>query len=291
MAYSPTVKIKNTAGVLIDPALDSTAATAATNAVAAANNAVIAANNAAAAAVSAATAATAALSATNILLKPTDTLAKVTRIDTITNPVAITGSITASNPNLDVPLSTRLKPADTLAKVSVVDTITNPVVVISQIDTGNNFSASIAVTAATTRTHAMSIRPRLLFNSVVNRGKFNLVNIEILGGLNQVQWELVVGAAFSPVPTWTPDNATFSFMEIATNGTFANLTTGIVSVSGFIPAGTAAHTSISRDVNIGYPIALNVGGAQTAIGTLTLLLTAFTGTSACMVIMNWREVA
>lgn len=73
----------------------------------------------------------------NALLKPANTLAKVSVLDTVTNPV------TVINEYLDVALSTRLKPADTLTKVATVDTITNTVKV-SNTNLDTNLDAKLS---------------------------------------------------------------------------------------------------------------------------------------------------
>jgi hypothetical protein len=107
-------------------------------------------------------------------LAPADTLTKVSTVDTITNPVAVTGTFypvtqpvsgpvtdtqlrasavpvsltTLPNPsNLDAAVSTLLKPADTLTKVGSVDTITNPVAV-----TGTFYPATQPVSGPVTDT-------------------------------------------------------------------------------------------------------------------------------------------
>ncbi len=87
------------------------------------------------------------ISATNLdvalstRLAPGDTLTKVSTIDTVTNPVAVT------NTNLDAALSSLLKPADTLTKVGTLDTITNPVAV-----TGSFYQATQPVSGPLTDT-------------------------------------------------------------------------------------------------------------------------------------------
>lgn len=81
----------------------------------------------------------------------------INEVDTITNPVTVTGTVTvdtsalaketggnldaikAKTDNIDVALSTRLKPADTLAGVTAVGSITNPVAV-----TNANLDAAIS---------------------------------------------------------------------------------------------------------------------------------------------------
>jgi hypothetical protein len=160
-----------------------------------------------------------------------------------------------------------------------------------QLDTGRNFSTNSSVTAASgARTHVLSLRPSITFNGITNRGLFILENIELISGLNAVLWELVIGSAFSVAPTFSAVNSTYSFIDAGTGGTFLNLTTGIVIASGFIASNGTNHISVSKDINVSYPITLDRSGAVRPLGTISLLLTGLAGTSVSQVIMNWREV-
>lgn len=157
---------------------------------------------------------------------------------------------------------------------------------------GRDFSASGSVTAASgARTHILSIRPATTFNGIVNRGLPILESLEILAGANPVQWELVIGAAFTVAPTFAAANATYSFMEFGTGGTFNNLTTGVVILSGFVNSASPSNRgAFSKDLTISYPFTLDRAGAQRPLGTLSLLLTGLGGTSASNATMNWREI-
>jgi len=157
---------------------------------------------------------------------------------------------------------------------------------------GRNFSTNGSVTAAKdTRTQAVSLRPLTTFNGLTNRGLFVLDSIEILSGANQVLWELVIGCNFSPAPSYAAVNSTYSFIEAATGATYSNLTGGLVIQSGFVPTGgTAGKQSVSKDIAMSYPISLDRSGAVRSLGTLTLLLTSYTGTSACSFSINWLEL-
>lgn len=152
-------------------------------------------------------------------------------------------------------------------------------------------TSGIAVNAQTSRTHAISVRPKTTFNGITNRSDFVLTGVDIMSGANQVMWELCIGVGFTIAPTYADANSTYSAFEVGTGGTVPVLTNGIVIESGFVPtAGTAGRVSVSADLSISYPISLNRAGAVRDLGTLTLLLTAFTGASACQCDMHWIEV-
>lgn len=161
-----------------------------------------------------------------------------------------------------------------------------------EIDLGRNFSAQGTVTAGSgARTHALSLRPGLTFNTLATRGLFVPESIEILAGTNAVLWELVIGAAFSLAPAFAAVNASSSFMEAGTGGTFNNLTNGVLIASGFVGTNIGTTRSVfSKDVSVSYPITLDRSGAQRALGTLSLLLTGIGGTSDSRVAINWREI-
>jgi hypothetical protein len=65
------------------------------------------------------------------LKNASDDTRAVVKSDGTNNALVVTQNAVPNPSNLDVALSTRLKAADTLAKVSTVDTITNPVSVVS----------------------------------------------------------------------------------------------------------------------------------------------------------------
>ena len=157
---------------------------------------------------------------------------------------------------------------------------------------GYPFAAEGTVTAASgARTHVLSLRPKTTFNSIPNRSLSQLESIEILGGTNQVLWEICFGVAYSAGPTWADANTTYSAFEVGTGGTYSNLTNGFVAQSGYVQGGSAAgRSNIVSDIANRVPISLNRAGANTDLGTLSILLTAFTGTSVCRVVLNWKEL-
>lgn len=160
------------------------------------------------------------------------------------------------------------------------------------LDVGRDFSTEGVVTAASgTRTHILSLRPAVAFNGIANRGLFVPESVQILAGSNPVKWELVIGAAFTVAPAFAAVNATYSFAEAGTGGSFNNLTNGVVVLGGYVSAGSPAGRDVhSHDLAISYPITLDRAGAQRALGTLSVLVTGIGGTSDCRVSLNWREV-
>lgn len=155
---------------------------------------------------------------------------------------------------------------------------------------GLDFSFSGSVTAGSgARTHAVSIRPKALFNSIENRTRFVLKGVSILAGLNPVKWELVLGQAITGTTTFADANTTYSSTETNTAGTLSG-NPAIVVDSGYVGSSASANESTDKAVHSRYPITLDAAGVARANGTLTLLLTGIGGTSACQYSLNWYEI-
>jgi hypothetical protein len=156
---------------------------------------------------------------------------------------------------------------------------------------GFQFSQEGTVTAASgAQTHILSVRPKTTFNSIANRSKFVLENIEVtVTGANPVKWELVIGQAISGTTTFNDVNATYSGFEYNTAGTISGAP-AIVVAAGYVTATNQSRTNVSSRVDLRYPITLNAAGAVRSLGTLSLIVTGIGGTSATRAIMNWREI-
>jgi len=155
---------------------------------------------------------------------------------------------------------------------------------------GFDFSFSGSVTAASgARTHAVSLRPKTLFNSIDNRAKFVFENIEVLAGNAPVKWEIVLGQAISGTTTFTDVNTTYALIEYNTAGTLSG-NPAIVIASGFVGTGAGSRVSASADIKLRYPITLDAAGNPRILGTFTLLLTGIGGTSACQYAVNWHGI-
>jgi len=153
------------------------------------------------------------------------------------------------------------------------------------------FTTEGTVTAGSgARTHVLSVRPKTTFNSITNRIKFDLDSINILvTGANPVFWELCIGQAISGTTTFGDVNATYSGFEFNTLGTISGSPT-LVIAAGYTQAGGANGGQISRNLISRYPITLDAAGAVRALGTLSLIATGITGTSAMRGSIGWKEI-
>jgi hypothetical protein len=156
-----------------------------------------------------------------------------------------------------------------------------------------SFGASVTgVTATTSRTHAMSLRPVLTFGGFTNRVTFYIADVEVLAGSNAVLWELLIGATFSVVPTWADVNTGSSAFQIGTGGTYSGLVSGGRVISaGFVGTVSGqARVAIPQSICFEYPISLDRSGAVRALGTVTLVLTSLASTSVCATAIDWNEL-
>lgn len=147
------------------------------------------------------------------------------------------------------------------------------------------------VTAASgARTHILSLRPLTTFNSITNRCRVRLDEIEILvTGMNPVYWELCIGATFSVAPTYSSVNATYSASQYSSAvGTLSGA--GLVIQSGYVASSATAKTAVSAKMGNRYPITLDRAGSVRANGTLSLLVTGITGVSATRASFNFTEI-
>ena len=164
-------------------------------------------------------------------------------------------------------------------------------------DSGNTYVPAVVVaipkilqTAASgTRTHVISIRPRLLFNSEVNRSTGVIEGVNILNkSANECFYEICHGAAFTVAPTFADVNTTFSAFEYGTGGTFGNLTNGLIVYSGFLVGnirGAEGGTSFQEFL----PCTLDRAGAHRNLGTWTLLAQGIGGAVDLEVSLRLRE--
>jgi hypothetical protein len=155
---------------------------------------------------------------------------------------------------------------------------------------GRGFSVEGTATAGNaTRVHILSIRPQTTFNSISNRAKFELDSINMLvTGTVPVLWELCIGQAISGTTAFTSVNSTYSGFEFNTAGTISGSPT-IVVANGYCGRDTGA-SAIFKNVTTKYPITLDASGAIRSLGTLSVLVTGTTATSACRCSLNWREI-
>ncbi len=156
---------------------------------------------------------------------------------------------------------------------------------------GYSFVAEGTVTAASgSRTHVLSVRPKTTFNSITNRSRFILEQIDILvTGNNPILWELCLGQAITGTTTFNDANTTYSAAEFNTAGTISGSPT-IVMENGYVASNNATKASTQIKINPKYPITLDAAGLSRLMGTVSVLVTGVGGTSAVRVSLGWREI-
>jgi hypothetical protein len=154
-----------------------------------------------------------------------------------------------------------------------------------------NFSTEGTGTAGNgARAHILSVRPKALFNSIKTRVKFVLDSVDYtVTGANPVKFELVIGQAISGTTTFADVSANYSAFETNTVGTISG-SPDLAWNSSYCPATGSVKSSVAKNISNKYPITLNAAGANRANGTLSVLATGIGGTSACRVVMNWKEI-
>lgn len=157
---------------------------------------------------------------------------------------------------------------------------------------GYEFSTpDTSVTAGSgARTHLLSLRPRTTFNSIVNRSKVALIEVNLLvTGANPVFWELCLGQSFSAGPTWANINATYSANEYGYSGTLSGGSTILVD-SGYIAATASQKSATQMSLTSRYPITLDAAGAVRSLGTIHLIVTGIGGSSATRGTLKVKEI-
>lgn len=148
-----------------------------------------------------------------------------------------------------------------------------------------------SVTAGSgTRTHLVSLRPRTTFNSITNRSKLAMIEIDlIVTGNNPVYCELCLGQTFSVAPTYSDVNTTYSAFEYGTGGTLSG-SPSIVIDSGYVPATASQKGATNMLLTSRYPITLDYAGAVRSLGTITLLVRGLGGTSVTRGVIKFKEI-
>lgn len=148
--------------------------------------------------------------------------------------------------------------------------------------TGLEFAKDFSITAVDgVRTHALSLRPKTTFNGIVNRHNIAIIEVNLLvTGNYPVEWELCFGQAISGTTTFNDVNTTYSSMEYNTAGT-ASGAAAIVADEDYVAASNQATGVSSMNITFRYPVTLDAAGAVRLMGTVSLVVTAFGGNSAC----------
>ncbi len=145
----------------------------------------------------------------------------------------------------------------------------------------------ITATSVTTRRSVFSFRPKLTFNSVVNRGIIIPQHFEIAVASQNILYEIVIGGTLGGSPSWTSAGSN-SIVEYDTAGT--TVTGGETIDNGFAIAGQGKALTIESPAALffNYPVSLNIAGDTQII--VSIVATAFTSTASVNAGATWREI-
>jgi hypothetical protein len=159
----------------------------------------------------------------------------------------------------------------------------------SDVHSYNFIQRSNKTAANNTRTHFCSVRPKALFNGILNRAKVSFLEIDItLNGNSPVDWELCIGQAISGTTTFTSVNDN-SVCEFNTDGTISG-SPFIAFEGGSIPSSGNTRGSVSRGIKMRYPITLDAAGNPRINGTISLVLTGVGGNVDARTTLKWVEI-
>ena len=147
--------------------------------------------------------------------------------------------------------------------------------------------SGIVTTAVTTRRPVLSIRPKATFNSRTNRAHIEEIAFLLRATTNDALYEIVVGGVLTGA-AWTSVDAD-STAEYDTTATA--ITGGASVVKGWAISGSGARAELSGTTgDLRNPLVLSQIDALTATQTnISLVCTAFTGTSNISPLANWHE--
>jgi hypothetical protein len=148
------------------------------------------------------------------------------------------------------------------------------------------FSAGNGITdiAVTTRRNVLIVRPKLLFNSLTNRGQVVPSEIALVSDEN-AYYEIVLNGTLGGSPSYTSANDA-SIAEYDVAGT--TVTGGTVVATGFVTVAGNQATGVGNNGLLGrLPLVLNAAG--TVADTLSVVVTSFSGTANVSASVTWRE--
>jgi len=145
--------------------------------------------------------------------------------------------------------------------------------------------SGIASTSVATRRAVLAIRPKALFNTLEGRASITFRDVDLFVASANTFWEVVYNPTYSTVPTWT---SVGDYSSVEYSNDVAAFTGGITILSGFIAAGGATRSTLSRAVNTNYPLGLDIDGADPT--SIAIVCTPLTGTAAVNASMSWEEI-
>lgn len=156
------------------------------------------------------------------------------------------------------------------------------------ISTGNG----VTTISVTTRRPILSIRPRALFNSIVNRGQIRQAGVELFADDQNTFFELIYGGTLTGA-SWTNIDTTYSLVEKDVAATA--ITGGVRVGSGYAVAGVGiAGGKAQKDVLSKLPLALDIDGNHPTTpltDSLSVVATSIPGSATDTAAeLNWLEL-
>jgi hypothetical protein len=152
------------------------------------------------------------------------------------------------------------------------------------------FTTINSITAANgTDTYLFAVRPKLLFNSIANRIKFQLQSISInVTGNASALIKLKLGQVIT-TPTYTDANTTYSGFEVDTAGSLSGA--AAIVVDSFYASAQRTATSLYslQESILRYPITLDAAGAHRDLGTLVFTAQGLGANVAMDAAITWSE--
>lgn len=138
----------------------------------------------------------------------------------------------------------------------------------------------------TAHTAVLAIRPKLLFNSIVNRGLVIPESFSVVAVGNNCHFDLQQGTILGGTPVWNSVDDD-SLVEYSVNN--AITTQGRAIAGGYALSGQAQQgASVQEEVNSRHPLTLNFDGTDSEV--LSLSVVSFTGTATVYGSISWKEI-
>lgn len=158
-------------------------------------------------------------------------------------------------------------------------------------ETGRPFSAGNSSTiAVTTLRPILSIRPRALFNSIVNRGDIMPKEVYLYTATQPIKWVLYYGGALTNA-SFANVNTTYSITEVDVAATA--ITGGIPIASGHVPASQTSRGISGADIASKISLALDITGGHPVTpfsDVLTVAALSLNTSTNVAASLNWLEL-
>jgi hypothetical protein len=156
---------------------------------------------------------------------------------------------------------------------------------------GYELSQEVTGTAgSSTRTHAISLRPKTTFNSIANRISIGFIEVDILvTGSNPIKWDLSIGQSLTG-DSFTSVNNTYSATEYEDGSATLSGSPAIIIDEGYVGASTQVKGALGVILTQRYPITLDAAGNNRILGQLTLCVTGIGGLSNYRASVKFKEI-